>query len=297
MPNDLMEIAAREFRVVAERRKGGAEARSGAAVHAVRTVDGDAAFLKATPATLGAQALLAARRELRFYRDLAPVVPVRTPRLLDFLDTESGVAVLLTAAGQPRGSASWTPGMWAELGEDLAALHRMPPPTAGDWNRPDALLDALDSPDPPEHTAFWAAALPQLGDLLTRRAELREEIIALSPTFIHGDCHTDNIVLSASALTFCDWQSTGVGRPVSDLAFLSVRATPSGAVVPRAFIEAYLRHRPCDRRVLERALVAEELAVFLFLWPPYAAFNSEEGIARVHARTRELAERYLDGAR
>lgn len=297
MPSDLMEIAIREFRVVAERGKEGAESRSGAAVHAVRTVNGDAAYLKTTPAALGAQALAAARRELRFYQDLAPVVPVRTPRLLDFLDTERGVAVLLTAAGRPQGSASWTPGMWAKLGEDLAALHCMPLPTVDGWNRPDALLDALDSPDLSEVTAFWATTLPQLGDLLTRRAELREEITALPPALIHGDCHTDNIVLSASALTFCDWQSTGVGRPVCDLAFLSVRTTPSGTVVLRAFMDAYRHHRLCDRRVLERALVAEELAVFVFLWPPYASFNSTEGIARVHARARELADRYLGGAR
>ncbi|TDD17055.1 phosphotransferase family protein [Nonomuraea diastatica] len=297
MPSDLVEMALREFHVVAERRKEGGESRSGAAVCAVRTAHGDAAYLKATPAALGAQALVAARRELRFYQNLAPVVPVHTPRLLDRLDTEQGVAVLLTAAGRPQGSASWTPDMWAGLGEDLAALHCMPLPTVDGWNRPDALLDALDSPNLPEVSAFWADRLPQLGDLLTRRAELREEIAAPSPAFIHGDCHTDNIMPSARALIFCDWQSTGVGRPVSDLAFLSVRATPSGTVVPRRFMDSYLHHRPRDRRVLERALVAEELAVLVFLWPPYASFNNTEGIARIQVRTRELADRYLGGAR
>ncbi|MEU4233892.1 phosphotransferase [Nonomuraea sp. NPDC026600] len=145
-------------------------------------------------------------------------------------------------------------------------------------------------------TAFWAATLPQLSGLIARRAELRDQVSALPPVFVHGDCHTDNIVHAAGSPVFCDWQSTGVGRPVSDLAFLSVRATPSGTVVPRALIDAYLDHSPGDRGLLERALVAEELAILVFLWPPYAAFNSPAGIARVHSRARELAERHLGEA-
>ncbi|GAA4596178.1 hypothetical protein GCM10023194_67680 [Planotetraspora phitsanulokensis] len=292
MPSELVELALREFRVVAERYDARVESRSGAGVHVVRTINGEAAYLKATPATLGAQALAAARRELRFYRYLAPTAPVCTPRLLNFLDTEEGVAVLLAAAGQPQDAPSWTPGMWTSLGRHLAALHSMPLPTAGDWNRPDALLEALATPNLTEITAFWAAPLPQLSELIARRAELRDQISALPPVFVHGDCHTDNIVYAAGSPVFCDWQSAGVGRPVSDLAFLSVRATPSGTVVPRVLIDAYLDHRPGDRGLLERALVAEELAVLVFLWPPYAAFNSPTGIARVRSRARELAERH-----
>jgi len=282
--------------VAAERRDVRVESRSGAGVHAVRTIDGEAAYLKTTSATLGTQSLAAARRELRFYRYLAPTAPVCTPRLLDFLDIEEGVAVLLAAAGRPRGVASWTPGMWADLGRHLAALHSMPLPTAGDWNRPDALLEALAARNLTEITAFWAATLPQLRELIARRAELRDQISALPPVFVHGDCHTDNIVHAAGPPVFCDWQSAGVGRAVSDLAFLSVRATPSGVVVPSALIHAYLDRRPGDRKALECALVAEELAVLVFLWPPYAAFNSPTGIARVRSRARELAERYLGEA-
>ncbi|WP_275415313.1 phosphotransferase [Planotetraspora silvatica] len=119
---------------------------------------------------------------------------------------------------------------------------------------------------------------------------------ALPPVFVHGDCHTDNIVHATGPPVFCDWQSTGVGRAVSDLAFLSVRATSSGVVVPSALIHAYVDRRPGDHKLLECALVAEELAVLVFLWPPYAAFNSPTGIARVQSRARELAELYLGEA-
>ncbi|MDT0442076.1 phosphotransferase family protein [Streptomyces johnsoniae] len=287
---ELTAQAAGAFRVVAER-SAPAESRSGAGVHAVRTAEGRAAYLKATPTALGPRALAAARRELRFYRVLAPLVPLRTPRLLDFLDTAAGVALLLAAAGEPKAAASWTDGMWAGLGRDLAALHRTPLP-AGDWAGPDPLLDALDAPDLAGITAFWGAALPGLPGLLDGRAELRERITALPRGLIHGDCHADNILYTAGTRTYLDWQAAGVGRPVADLAFLSVRATPSGTVVPRALADAYLTARPCDRRAFTRALVAEELGVLLFLWPPFAAFHTPEGIARVHRRARVLGGAY-----
>jgi hypothetical protein len=61
-------------------------------------------------------------------------------------------------------------------------------------------------------------------------------------------------------------------------------------------IEAYLEGRPCDRHALEWALVTEELAILVFLWPHYAAYNSPSGIARIRRRARELADRYVNGA-
>jgi Ser/Thr protein kinase RdoA (MazF antagonist) len=225
-----------------------------AAGHALIATDGKTAYLKVTPATLGPQAAAAARRELRFYQDLAGVAPVRTPRLLDCVDSENGVAALLEAAGEPLEASSWTPRMWADLGRELAALHNMPLPARADWNRPDELQGALAEPNQGQVETFWAGTLPQLADMLSRRSELEDQIKAVPPVFIHGDCHTDN----------------------------------------SALVDAYLESRPCERLTLERALIAEELATFVFLWPPYAAFNSTSGIARVRQRTFELAERWFD---
>ncbi|WP_159450941.1 phosphotransferase family protein [Micromonospora cremea] len=260
----------------------------------MRTPGGQAAYLKVTPAALGPTALAAARRELRFYRDVAPVTSVRTPRLLDCVDAEDVVVVLLEAAGEPEEAPSWTAGMWANLGRELATLHSMPLPTGTGWNRPDALLEVLANADLEEIRAFWAPVLPQLADLVSRRFELEDQIGALPPVFIHGDCHTDNIVHSAGSLVFCDWQAAGIGRAVSDLAFLSVRVTPAGVTVPRALVDTYLDGRPGERRALQRALLAEELAILVFLWPPFAAFNSQPGIAHVHRRARELTARWFE---
>ncbi|MFG3685294.1 phosphotransferase family protein [Micromonospora sp. NPDC047740] len=281
------------FRVTGQEPDARLESRSGAGVRAVRASDGHAAYLKVTPATLGAPAIAAARRELRFYAEVAPIAPVRAPRLLDYLDAESGVAVLLEAAGETRQASAWTTGMWADLGRDLAGLHSMAIPTGADWQHPDALQEALIDPNLDEINSFWAPTLPHLGELLARRVELMEQTRAVPPAFVHGDCHTANLVHSAGAIVFCDWQAAGIGRPASDLAFLSVRATPTGTTVPPALVDAYLDTRACDRRTLQRALLAEELAVFVFLWPAFAAFNTPEGIARVRRRTRELAQRWF----
>ncbi|TDC77646.1 hypothetical protein [Streptomyces hainanensis] len=92
-----------------------------------------------------------------------------------------------------------------------------------------------------------------------------------------------------------DWQAVGIGRPTTDLAFPGVRATPSGVVVPRALLDAYLVGRPGDRRALTRALVAEELAVLVFQWPGYAGFNSPAGNENVRRRARAFAARHLAG--
>ncbi|MDT0318738.1 phosphotransferase family protein [Streptomyces millisiae] len=296
--DELTRGALDAFRVVVEGDGAapGLESRSGAGVRAVRTERGERAFLKVTAAGAEAGALAGARREARFYRELGDTVPVRVPRLLGVLEGAAGVALLLAAAGESRDAASWSAGMWARLGGELAALHAMSPPVGGGWERPDPLLAALAAPVAREVKEFWASSRPWLPALLDRRVELRAAVGASPPAFVHGDCHTHNITHGAGGPVFCDWQAAGVGRAATDLAFLSVRATPSGVVVPRALVDAYLAGGAWDRRTLERAVLAEELATLVFLWPPFAAFNGPEEIGRVRRRARRLAERFLGGA-
>jgi Ser/Thr protein kinase RdoA (MazF antagonist) len=292
MGTDFAATVLGEFRATA-RESGWFESRSGAGVHPVRTAGGGDAFLKITPTSSGAEALSAARRELRFYQLMAATAPVRTPALLDHLDTDGGVALLLEAVGEVREAASWTPGMWAALGRDLARLHGTPLPSDMDLDRPDGLRDALAGPDRADITIFWAPMLPRLDELLSRRGELEADLSALSPVFIHGDCHVHNLPYADGSLVFCDWQMAGLGRPTSDLAFPGVRAAPDGVTVPPDLVDAYSDVRPCDRDVLDRALLAEELAILVFMWPPYAAYNGPSGIDRVRLRARDLAARWL----
>ena len=123
--------------------------------------------------------------------------------------------------------------MWASLGRELATLHSMPLPKGTGGNAPMRYLR-------PWPTRTWKKSGPsghpcyRSLPIDSRRVELEDQVGALPPVFIHGDCHTDNIVHSAGSLVFCDWQAAGIGRAVSDLAFLSVRVTPAGVTVPRA---------------------------------------------------------------
>jgi aminoglycoside phosphotransferase (APT) family kinase protein len=258
----------------------------------VRTRGGQAGYLKITPAVLGLAALDAARRELRFYRELAAQVPVQTPRLLDAFEVDLGVAVLLAAAGDQVKVGAWSGRAWSLLGRDLAALHTVQVPWQ-DWARPDALLAALAGPVSETVMKFWGGVLPRLSDLLESRDALREELTSEPAVLVHGDCHTGNIVHAADGLVFCDWQSTGAGRATSDLAMLGVRATPAGVAVPCDALTAYMNRRGADVNELERALILEELAIFVFQWPPFAAYNSRVGIARVHDRARDLAAKWF----
>lgn len=287
MSTSLLHAVLREFGVSTTDFGGPADSRSGAGVHRVRTASGQPAFLKTTPAHLGPDALAAAHRELRFYRMPAP--PCRTPDLLAWHDSPAGVALLLTSAGRTVSPREWSPAMWAALGDQLAFVHGIALPA---WSRPDPLCDAMAGID----HAYWAD-VPELPAVLARTDELCAHMSALPDVFVHGDCHTGNVLFRDGRLALCDWQMAGAGRPSTDLAFLSVRATPSGVVVPPDLVNAYLSRRPCDADLLRRAMVADELATFLFLWPPFAAVNTPTGNARVARRVRSLAERWLYACR
>lgn len=290
-PGGLMLRAAREFGVTIDGAERPADANSGAGVHRVRTPGGQAAYLKVTGAGLGVRALDAARRELRFYRERAAAVPVRTPALLDARDLDDRVSLLLAAAGDQVAVTEWSGAAWSGLGRDLAGLHATP--VAGqDSDRPDTPLEAVATADRDVVARFWGDDLPGLSGLLDSADALHEELAAQPAVLVHGDCHTGNVLHSAGGLVFCDWQSAGAGRAASDLAMIAVRAAPAGARVRPALMSGYLGQRGAGVSQLERTLILEELAIFVFQWPPYAVRHGPAGRARVRGRVRQLAGRW-----
>jgi Ser/Thr protein kinase RdoA (MazF antagonist) len=289
MQSSFVTTVLTEFGVLTPESLTQLESQSAAEVYTARTASGQPAYLKLTSSARGLDAVAAARRELHFYQEIAPSAPVRTPKLLDAVDTNDGVAVLLETAGDPLPARSWTTAMWVALGKDLAALHSMQGPAL---QRPDALQLAMANPDMAAIESFWGPALPMLAELLTRCAELEQSMDSLPSVFGHGDCHTGNILHAGGSLVFLDWQVSGLGRPGSDLAFLNVRAASTCVTAPPDLLDAYLSGIPTDRRALELALVAEELAVFVFQWPPFAAFNWPMGNEHVRQRARVLCSRW-----
>lgn len=265
---------------------------SGAQVQPVTTSSGRRAFLKLTSTSQGAEPVAAAKRELRFYRDLSAQLPCRTPDLIDSYDGEDGVAILLTSLGQTVVPRSWSSDMWAKLGTQLALLHAAALPCAEVWHRQDPLLRAIGDPDIVRITAFWGAEMPDVKHVLKSTEEFLVQESNRQRTFTHGDCHTGNVAFLEGEPGLCDWQTAVIGRGFSDLAFLSVRAIPSGIEVPQELTAAYLDHRESDRGHFERCLIAEELATFLYLWPHFADLNTSTSNTRVRRRACNLRLRW-----
>lgn len=267
--------------------------KSGSRILFARRDDGRTCVLKVTSLRED-NAARAGRRELAFYRDLAERMPIRTPALLDAYEDDAVIAMLLSAHGEVEPATSWDRRSWLALAFDLARLHGTAVPAPDRWTEMWSHFAALSEPDLPMIDGFWREDLGSALDaIVERRERLAQEILQAGECFIHGDCHTENILREDGALVWIDWQGTGIGNPARDLAFLHVRATPSGARIPPQLLATYCRERHTDLVRMRRSVIAAELGIFIFEWPPYASFNSPAGTQRVRRRTRDLAQGWM----
>lgn len=272
-----------------------AGALSGSSVHQI-CWPGSAAVLKVTRRSQsGGSVLEASRREVTFYRDVAPRLPIATPRLLRHKVSADRVITLLTAHPPAQPVAEWDEGSWLAVADDLAALHRCSVPvewTSGCW-----LEQALRAPDWTRATTFWVSRgvdRALLASLRRRTAPLRVMASGLERTLIHGDCHTDNLLRERHRVVWTDWQQVGIGNPALDLAFLSVRATPAAGTFPHEMIiRAYAAKRRVDGHEVLVATQAVELAILLFTWPRFAGLNTEAAVTRVARRVEHLGRSVL----
>lgn len=260
---------------------------SGSHVLPVITGDGTEAMLKITIGQ-GGDNWKTSMRELHFYREISGGLGVHTPRLLDHQLAEDSIALVITRHPPPRSAVSWEHHHWLLLADDLAAIHRRP-------------VDPRPSRPPAETpsriaTDFWNGSGETIAAWLDRPADLHHRATVLGTAFVHGDCHTDNISVTDDGLIWLDWQGSGPGNPAGDLSFPSVRARPSGAVVPlEDMAERYADHRGLEPSVVRDAMLVSELLVLLFQWPDYAQFNSEKGNQRVRDRATHLSEALAGG--
>lgn len=218
-----------------------------------------------------------ARRELAFYQSLAADVPVRTPQLLQAVDTDQLTALLLTAHGPTRPAAHWDDAGWLRLGRELAELHSFPFPDGAPWNGTPWLESILQQPPVEIAENYWShtPASPSLGAVLDDTHLLGAALAAVPRCFIHGDCHVGNLVLDGSQVVWVDWTVTGLGYPAIDLAALWGRAHSDGATPPYdGMLNTYTKHRGIDPDDLRRSMLAALLATMLFGWPEYAHYHS-----------------------
>lgn len=273
-----------------------AGAASGAGVYRVRAGGMDA-VLKVTTAGPGQPA---ARRELRFYQNLADQVPVATPALLRHADDDNVTAMLLSAHTPAPPAQDWDLPAWLELARQLASLHSTPLPDDVSWLDTPWLERIFDRPPVDSAETYWSTteAAHHVRQVLRTPAALGAAVAVVPGCLLHGDCHVGNLLGGGSRLVWADWQVVGLGSPAVDLAFLWSRAYADGANPPyQAMLDAYAARRGIDRDLLRRALIAAELGVLLFGWPAYAARRTRAERDRLTRRLIHLLERwYSTGA-
>jgi Ser/Thr protein kinase RdoA (MazF antagonist) len=261
-----------------------------------------------------------ARREVGFYRTLAPAIPLALPRVLG-LDTDGagGSAVLLAAYRPPDPPAAWDAPRYLEVAAQLARLH------AAFWNRMERLAaltwlrrpPAADDPAQIRHAqAAWHSlqSRPPFAAILTPPvqagiARLLDRIPALSAvsrtlpaTLCHGDCHIGNLLSDADGrLIWADWQEVGIGCGPDDLAFFVQRALMAGGAVPEAPMIARYCHDLAAQtglsiapEAIRHALAASELRTRLLDWPDYLGDAAPEQMDAMVERMDRLADR-LEG--
>jgi len=271
-----------DIRVVAAGLSGSG---SGAGVHLVRAGSADA-VLKVATAAVG-------HRELAFYRTLAHRMPVETPRLLGFAETGELTVMLLSAHTPSRPAPEWDHAAWLEVARQLAALHSVDPPAGEPWHHTPWLRQVLASPPLATARDYWSAAA---APILTPAADLAAALDAVPDRFVHGDLHVDNLLRDGDRLVWADWQVAGIGNPAADLAFLCFRATIDGADVPHdEMVEAYLAARATDPALFRRAVVASEIGLLLFGFPPHADRHTPRDRDYAARRLRRLVARWADG--
>ena len=197
-------------------------------------------FAAADPTSRGTAAMLGLyTKEVRFYRDLAPRLPIRTPRTLFAEIAEDGASfcLLFEDLGPARGGnqiAGCTIADAREVVRQAAALH------APSWHNPDILgLDWLQ-PDPAA-AAQVKALYPQAQAIFRERykdslephfmalCEALAEVTATTErkqervSLVHGDFRLDNVLFDirggSEPVAVLDWQTLTIGNGLTDVGY------------------------------------------------------------------------------
>jgi hypothetical protein len=187
-------------------------------------------------------------RELRFYRDVAQAIALRTPRMYySALGPETVECVLLLEDLAPAQTLNILEGCTAEdaalVLRHLATFH------AAWWEHPRLRvmdwLPAFDEQaenDQRQYAQAWEVFLKKVGHLLPEGivplgARLKHHVVAVKrylgqhpQTFLHGDFHLNNLLFDstpgARTLAVIDWQACSRGRATRDLAHFLITGLP-----------------------------------------------------------------------
>lgn len=173
--------------------------------------------------------------EVRFYREIAPVLGVRVPRCRTA--EENGGATLLELEDLSDWDIGAAP---AAAAAQLAVMHRRWRDEAGrrwPWLRPpeaavELVADLYDATWPSVSSRRECVpAVRALGDRLAGRvAEVERLATRAGPeTLVHGDASMRNMRTSAiGEIALLDWEDVQIGPGVGDLAWLLVSSVDPG---------------------------------------------------------------------
>ena len=189
---------------------------------------------RATAAMLGLYA-----KEVRFYRDLAPQLPIRTPRTFaaDMAEDGTSFVLLFEDLGPARGGnqlAGCTIEDARAVIRQAAALH------APSWHNP-AILDLVWLQPDPAAAAQVKALYPRAQAVFSDRYRdaLEPEFMALCEalaehtaatdrtpekvSLVHGDFRLDNVLFDikggTEGVAVLDWQTLTIGNGLTDIGY------------------------------------------------------------------------------
>ncbi len=196
-------------------------------------------FCKLLPVDERRAAITATRmgpREVRFYRDLAPLLKLRVPEVHVALHDESDDSFILlmedlTASGCEVSDGTWgvdTDGAAVAL-EGLAEIHAryedpsvraaeapwVPEPVFGSTYGSVMLQHALD-----HHRDRISDRFAAISEIYIHRGRELFDVFTRGPkTLIHGDTHVGNLFFDHGIIGFLDWGIINVNTPMREVSY------------------------------------------------------------------------------
>lgn len=130
--------------------------------------------------------------------------------------------------------------------------------------------------------------------MLDARERLHDVVSNGPASFVHGDCHLGNVVLTADGKPLLvDWQSAHVGPSAADVAFALTRASAGSESIPRDLvIDTYSAAADIDPAAVHRAVTAKQLLILVEQYPEFAAFLGPDEVTGLRRAFDVLLEEW-----
>jgi Ser/Thr protein kinase RdoA (MazF antagonist) len=285
---------------------------SGAATYRV-SLENEQIVLKVAGEGAPSYVLERARRELRFYRELAGRIPLRVPELLGVAEA-AGPCLALRAYSPVPPIETWTEEHYLDIAKQLSRFHalfwnrtdqlaRLPWLRVHRWRPDSALMERAAAAwrhlanDPDRQRILTPDEIGWIKEAMRHLDRAVAILEAFPATLCHGDCHHGNLLVDGDGLwRWADWQEVGIGPGPEDLSFFFQRARMAGGSVPEEAAVTSYHHalatatgQNIELSALRRVLCASELRSLLLLWPPFLSSVPLERLEWVVHRLQYLA--------